>query len=343
MILAIASAACGESKKDRAERLKNSSYLNSLQLQHHFVGMYEKYLPALVSVAPYKSGTARPGSIGTGFFINDSGFLLTAAHVVAGRDRVLLYQGGTGVRWVAKVYNVDKKNDMALLKADFGKNPPKKQVFIPMPLSREVKTGSLFMAMGAPYGLTDSYWTGTIAHARRVAADKSRPYLTHVQLSSPVYPGSSGGPVLDLQGELIGMLRFTLTPYGRGTQGPGFALPYKLLREFSRNQKPIKEERLKALRGIVLIPITTPFLLKKVRLPDLRGALISTVRENTPAARAGLKRYDFIRTVDGKRVNSAPDFTKAMRAKIAQEQIKIKIHRDGKEIELTVSGFLKLD
>ena len=336
---------CGaDDKEARRKHLIEQSSLHALHLQTHFITLYEKHLPATVSIARYNPKDQHPAIEGSGFFINEAGFVLTCAHVLPDTRKVLVIRSGKVIeKWPATVFNIDKEKDLALLKVDFGKNIPDKLPHIQVEMQNNMNPGALFMAIGSPYGLNETMIPGFIAHTMRFGADKSRPRLAHVQLSASVFPGSSGGPALDMSGKLIGMMRFTMSPLGHGTPGPGFAIPTSTLYAFVSNQKDIIKHSLMLQRGIVVIPLITLYLIKEVKLPHPRGVLISTVTENTPAQRAGLKRYDFITHVEGETVANSIELTRLLTKYKEKKDLALTIIRDAKEMHVTIRGLYDPD
>jgi S1-C subfamily serine protease len=324
-----------------AKELDRESQLHAMHVQNHFINLYEKYMPATVTIVTTE-GANRQAPVGAGFFINNEGYVLTCRHVVAGRQTCSVMQGGTGKVWTASVFNEDANYDIALLKTDFGGKKPKELPYIPLTPDAQARTGSLYMAIGAPGGMKETMLSGFVARDLRLNPDPAMPGRSYVQLSGPVLPGSSGGPVLDMSGSIIGMMRFTLSVGGPGAAGFGFAIPASNLFRFALNQKDLKGMKERSQRGIDEIPFTTPYLATKLGLPDTYGALVSSVRPGSPAERAGIQRYDFIIRVDGKQVTTPGEMMNAMTELKDKEAITITLIRKGDTLEKKISGFLVL-
>jgi S1-C subfamily serine protease len=322
-----------------AKELDRESRLHAMHLQNHFVNLYEKFMPATVTIVA-ADGANRNAPIGSGFFINREGYVLTCRHVVAGRKTCSVLQGMTGTVWQAAVYNEDVEYDIALLKVDFGDKKPVELPYIPLTPDAQARTGSLYVAIGAPGGMKETMLSGIVARDLRLNADPAMPGRSFVQLSGPVLPGSSGGPVLDMTGSVIGMMRFSLSAGGPAATGIGFAIPGADLFRFALNQKDIKGMKERSLRGIDEIPFTTPFLAVKLGLPDTRGAIVSSVKAGSPADRAGIMRYDFIVQVGGKQVASPGDMINAMADLKDKEAITITLIRKGETLEKKITGFI---
>ena len=336
--LAFAPASC--KKGGGEEQLDRDSLLYTMYVQNHFIGLYEKYMPATVTIVTAE-GAGRHTPVGAGFFINDEGYILTCRHVVAGRRTCSVMQGKTGRVWTAAVFHEDAAYDLALLKTDFGGKKPEALPFIPLSADARARTGSLYVAIGAPGGMKETMLSGFVARDLRLNADPAMPGRSYVQLSGPVLPGSSGGPVLDMSGSIIGMMRFTLSAGGPAAAGIGFAIPASNLYRFALEQKDLKGMKERAQRGIDEIPFTTPYLAGKLGLPDTYGALVSSVMPASPAEKAGIMRYDFIIRVEGKQVMSPADMSNALLELRDRESVTITLIRKGEMMEKKISGFMK--
>ncbi|HOD14597.1 MAG: trypsin-like peptidase domain-containing protein [Spirochaetes bacterium] len=210
-VLACALPSC--KKKEGGEQLDRDSLLYTMYVKNHFISLYEKYMPATVTILT-PGGANGNAPVGSGFFINDEGYIITCRHVVAGRKTCSVMQGMTGKVWTAAVFHEDPAYDLALLKADFGRKKPDRLPHIPLSADARARTGSLYMAIGAPGGMKETMLSGIVARDLRLNADPAMPGRSYVQLGGPVLPGSSGGPVLDMSGSVIGMMRFTLIAGG---------------------------------------------------------------------------------------------------------------------------------
>ena len=335
-LIACALASC--SRSPDAKELDRESQLHAMHLQNHFINLYEKYMPATVTIVS-EEGANRQFPVGAGFFINSDGYVLTCRHVVAGRKTCSVMQGGTGRTWSASVFNEDANYDIALLKVDFGGKKPERLPYIPLTPDAQARTGSLYVAIGAPGGMKETMLTGTVARDLRLNPDPAMPGRSYVQLSGTVLPGSSGGPVLDMGGNVIGMMRFTLSVGGPAAGGMGFAIPASNLFRFALNQKDLKGMKERSQRGINEIPFTTPYLAGKLGLPDTFGALVSSVAPGSPADRAGIMRYDFIINIEGKQVATPGEMTSAMTELKDKEAITITLIRKGETLKKNISGF----
>ncbi|PJZ71298.1 S1C family serine protease [Leptospira perolatii] len=330
-LLAFFSLQCSD--KTQIENLNEESLLISLHLQSRLISLFEAQLPATASIFP-KGSTETSKAIGSGFFINRRGNLLTCQHVIQGRREVIVQQGKTTKKWKAIVIKEDKELDLALLEVQIDSESVP---FLAIPKIYTGKHGTIYLAIGASYGLPDSVTFGLISFPQRANVDPAKPLQGFVQLSQSVLPGMSGGPILDLEGTLIGVQRFTYTPTGLAGIGPGFAIPAGKLSAFVESDLGVLADKQKVQRGIIEIPITTPFLVNKLKLPSPFGVIVSSTEKGSPAERAGLQRYDFIVAVDEEKIRFAGDFFRIMSSKNVKEDIVLTIFRSGKEQKITVS------
>ena len=239
----------------------------------------------------------RRRSMGSGVVIAAGGYIMTNAHVVANARRVEVVlpgpreSGGVaqlashGRRIDAAIVGVAKEIDLALLKIDAALSPP------PLPLADydTVRQGQLVFAFGSPEGLRNSVTMGVVSAVAR-QPDVENP-LVYVQTDAPINHGNSGGPLVDVEGRVVGINTFIVSDSG-GSQGLGFAIPsalvgmaYPKLRRYGHLHR--------GEIGILLQTIT-PTLAGGLQLPQDWGAMISDVQPGSPAAAAGLQIADVV-------------------------------------------------
>lgn len=317
----------------------------ALLSQHHQASLYEKHLTATFSVL------APDGSVrGSGFWIDGQGHAITCHHVLAGQKQVRLRQAGTQKTYSARLVTDSPAYDLALLLTDVGgphsdDNKAAKKAtapsstgttadrrelpFVRVPQFANPKPGARFVAIGSPQGFAESLIPGSVSYSLRADADPSAPQRGFVQLSVPVLPGASGSPVLDMRGQLIGVMRFSVNA-GVAGLGTGFAIPSNHVFQFLAAQTKIKLGRKEILRGIVPIPLTTPQLVAKLGLPTPLGVLVSYVEPDSPAAKAGIRRYDFITHAAGKPVQNETDLFYTLYALRGVVQVELQVFRSGR-------------
>ncbi len=259
-----------------------------------------------------KSQIARQRSLGSGVIVDPDGYIITNAHVVKGalRVRVLLNPPAVGDSQVpgnpgidvhiqiyeAHIVGVAPTIDLALLKIEAKGLPT-----LPFADYAKVKQGQLVLAFGNPEGLENTVTMGIVSSVAR-QADPNVPSV-YIQTDAPINPGNSGGPLVNTNGELVGINTFILSESG-GSQGLGFAIPssivgfvYQQLREHGRVHRSII--------GVQMQEIT-PTLAAGLHLQAQEGTLICDVLPGGPAEKAGVQIQDILLSLNGRRIGSVP-------------------------------------
>ncbi|MEZ0321411.1 MAG: trypsin-like peptidase domain-containing protein [Thermus sp.] len=273
-----------------------------------------KYGPGVVLVQSYVPGQALPRNIppqfapffapflqppqvgtGSGFFVDPQGYILTNYHVVQGAERIEIQLQGNPKPLPAKLVGSVPALDLALLKADV--KPP---AVLPLGDSDRVLVGQKAIAIGNPFGLEFTVTTGVVSAIRQNpgAVDPLVPKL--IQTDAPINPGNSGGPLLDSQGQVIGVNTAILSPTGQigapQYSGIGFAIPTNLVKEWlpaMRAGQQVSEAEILAKRpriGVEVLPLSAlpPSLKAQYSLPE-QGLLVQRVTPGLPAQKAGLR------------------------------------------------------
>ena len=240
-----------------------------------------------------KSNTPRHvTSLGSGFIIDASGYIVTNNHVIEDSDQITVsLQDGT--QMPARVVGRDTKTDLALLKV-VPKNPLPSTKFGD---SEKARIGDWVMAIGDPFGIGSTVTAGIIsARNRNINAG---PYDDFIQTDAPINRGNSGGPLFDMDGNVIGINSQIYTPSG-GSVGIGFAIPANLAREVVGQLRQFGSAR----RGWIGVRIqgVTSEIAEGLGLPTTQGALVAGITDGGPAAKAGVANGDLITTFDGKAV-----------------------------------------
>jgi serine protease Do len=273
----------------------------------------------------------RQRSIGSGVVVDAGGYIMTNAHVVANARRVEVVLPGSpadagGVRTLvkgrgrtieARTVGVAKEIDLALLKVEEASPPA-----LPIADYDALRQGELVFAFGSPEGLRNSVTMGIVsAVARQPDADNP---LVYVQTDAAINHGNSGGPLVNVKGELVGINTFILSESG-GSRGLSFAIPsalaqmaYPKLREFGNLHR--------GEIGILLQTIT-PTLARGLGLPQDWGAMISDVAPGSAAARAGLQVADVVETMDGEPVDGVPRIAFQLLTRSAGDVVRLKVRR----------------
>jgi serine protease Do len=266
---------------------------------------------------------------GTGFFISADGYILTNNHMVEKDVTVRVTVTTTaGVDYEAKIVGADPGTDLALLKID-AKNQP----FAELGDSSLVKVGEWVLAIGNPLGMDNTVTAGIVSYKGRSIDTQS--YQDFIQTDAAINRGNSGGPLINMKGEVIGINSSILTSgFGgeSGNIGIGFAIPSNIAKKVVVQLK----EKGRVVRGRLGVQIRdlTDGMVKQWNLKSKDGAVVISVESGSPAEKAKMKQYDVIVQVNGEPVKSSDE----LRFKIADVQpgnkVDLVVIRDGKEMKL---------
>lgn len=269
----------------------------------------------------------RQKSLGSGFVIDGDGFILTNNHVVEKTDEIKVVLAD-GAEYDAEIIGKDPKTDLALIKieADAPLSP------LPLGDSDALSVGDWVVAIGNPFGLESTVTAGIVsAKYRRIGMDS---YSNFIQTDASINPGNSGGPLLNTQGEVVGINSAIFSRTG-GSIGIGFAVPVNLAKDLLPQLK-----KGKVVRGWlgVMIQRITPELQEKLDLKDHQGALVADVTPGGPAEKAGIRRGDVIVAFDGKEVQEMSSLPLMVGSTPVGKEVEVDVLRKGKlkTIEVTL-------
>jgi len=281
----------------------------------------------------------RQRAIGSGVILDPDGYIMTNAHVIAGAReiRVVLPSpvpdspldiAPVGKRQTleAKLVGEDKEIDLALLKVE-GHNFPT----LPLETNRSAHPGQLVIAIGSPEGLQNSVTMGVVSSVWR-QADPEQP-MVYLQTDAPINRGSSGGPLVDLDGYVVGLNTFILSESG-GSEGLGFAIPaaaVKFVYQELRKYGHVHRTEIRA--GVQEI---TPTLAAGLGLAQNWGVVISDVEPGGPAEEAGLEVQDVVLTVDTHPIMGLPGLTAALYLHPPDEELTVVVLRGSQTTSLSV-------
>ena len=243
-------------------------------------------------LGPRANQPRRVTSLGSGFIIDPSGYIVTNNHVIEDSEQINV-QLQDGSQLPAKLIGRDVKTDLALLKVN-----PKK----PLPAthfgdSDKARVGDWVIAIGDPFGIGSTVTAGIVsARNRDISAG---PYDDFIQTDAPINKGNSGGPLFDMDGEVLGINSQIFSPSG-GSVGIGFAIPSNLARDVIQQLRQFGVAR-RGWIGVHVQPLTQD-IAEGLGLSATVGALIANVTPGGPAAKAGLKDGDLVTTFDGKAI-----------------------------------------
>jgi serine protease Do len=273
----------------------------------------------------FDEGPRRPvRAAGSGFVLNANGFVVTNNHVVENAADIQV-KLDDGRELPAKVVGRDAKTDLALLKVDASGLP-----VIPLGDSTALQVGEPVMAIGNPFGLEQTVTTGIVSATGRVIG--SGPYDNFIQTDASINPGNSGGPLINARGEVIG-INTAIFSRGGGSVGIGVAVPSSLAKTvITQLADHGKVER--GWLGVSIQPLTKDLAKTFTRGDSTTGALVSSVMEGSPAAKAGVKTGDVIVEFGGKKVAKATDLPGLVADVPVGRDVPIVVTREGKEMRL---------
>jgi len=280
---------------------------------------------------------------GSGVIVDADGYVVTNAHVVRGanRLRVEMVTPVAGVSILAsrsrtvaaEIVGLDLETDLAVLRISARELP-----VLPFADSDELKAGQMVMAFGSPMGFRNSVSLGIVSSvARQLEPDSP---MIYVQTDAAINPGSSGGPLVDLRGRLVGLNTLIISKAG-GSEGLGFAAPSNIVRtvyEQIRAHGHVK-------RGDIGIrtQTVTPELAAGLGLSRASGAIVSDVMPGSTASRAGLRPGDVVTAVDGKQMENGRQVQVALYRRLAGDVVALDLVRDGQPVRANVMALERRD
>jgi len=262
---------------------------------------------------------------GSGFIVNSDGYILTNTHVVANAEEVTVRLTDRR-EFPAKVIGADERTDVAVIKIN-GTNLPIVKLGDPS----RIKPGQWVLAIGSPFGFDNSATAGIIsATARSVPGEN---YVPFIQTDVPVNPGNSGGPLFNLAGEVIGINSQIFSRTG-GFMGVSFAIPIDVARNVE--EQLIKTGHVVRGRIGVTIQDVNAQLAESFGLDRPRGALVSSVEKDGPAAHAGVAPGDVILAVDGRAIERYGELSSQIAGMRPGADVNLAVWRGGKEQTLNV-------
>jgi len=269
----------------------------------------------------------RARGVGSGFVYDNKGHILTNNHVVENSDSISV-TFWDGVEAKATLVGTDKSSDVAVIKVDNTSYPP-----LPKGDSSKLKVGDLVMAVGSPFELSQSVTTGIISALERNDVHINE-YESFIQTDAAINKGNSGGPLVNMDGEVIG-INSAIMSGSSGNDGIGFTIPINMAASVANML--VKDGKVHYARvGIKLAPLS-PALARQFGLDEgTRGVLVDEVLPGSPADKAGLKQGDVIVGFAGEKVHSLPSF----RLKVATSEVakssELVFLRDGKERTISI-------
>ena len=324
--------------------LSRASAATALYDEDTVVSIYDSASPAVVEVKVTQQGSGFRARLpqegqGSGFLVDSQGHILTNNHVVVGASSIqVVLKGGNTVD--AKVVGTDSVDDLALLSVD----PSAVSGIAPLQLgdSSAVRPGQMAIALGSPFGLDGSITVGVISGLDR---SLGRSMAGMLQTDAAIYPGNSGGPLLDSQGMVVGIT--TAIETGAGAGGIGFAVPSNVATR-ALPSLMAGEQVARPWLGISGAALT-PSVVSSLGLSVSQGVYVVAVVPDSPADRAGLKGGgtdasgsmaaggEIIRAVDGRSVGSVEDLVSYFTTRKAGDKVTLSVVRNSETLEVTVT------
>jgi len=280
---------------------------------------------------PQRPGPLQPSGLGSGVLVSPDGYILTNNHVVEGSDKVSVILNDRR-SFTAKVVGTDPPSDIAVLKIDSSNLPT-----LTLGDSSQVEVGDVVLAIGNPLGVGQTVTMGIIsAKGRSTRAGGAASYEDFLQTDASINRGNSGGALVNLHGELIGVPSQILSATG-GSIGIGFAIPSAMARTVM--EQLIRGGKVRrGMLGIILDnrPLT-PDLAEQFGYKGTKGALVTDVTSGQPADRAGVKYGDIITEFQGQRIEDSAQLRNLVAQNSPGTTVKFKVWRDGSERELTAT------
>jgi serine protease Do len=271
-----------------------------------------------------------PRGVGSGFIISADGYILTNNHVVANSNGIFVTMTD-GTEHKAKVIGTDPRTDVALIKIEAKGLTP-----LPIGDSNALKKGQWVLAIGSPFGLDSTVTSGIISAINRETGD----YLPFIQTDVAVNPGNSGGPLLNLAGQVVGINSQIISQSG-GFMGISLAIP---IDEVMRVVEQLKEHG-KVTRGRIGVQIgpVSDDVAKAIGLSKAQGAMVSNVEEDGPAGASGVRAGDVITRFNDRPITHWTDLPRIVGATKPDSKATIEVWRKGKSLKLNITvGELKV-
>lgn len=285
--------------------------------------VYKNASPAVVTVisSAQVRGSLTPEGSGTGFVVDTSGLILTNYHVVGDADGVSV-RFSNGTTSTAAVVGTDQGNDLALLRVQIPVGVPA----LTLANSDSVAVGDTAIAIGSPFGLDESVTQGIISAVNRTWSATGRTLRGLLQTDAPINPGNSGGPLLNAQGEVIGITSMIESPV-RGNVGVGFAVPANTI------QRVLPQLRAGAKLQAVWLGVSTDSDQNTAK----NGVVVAQVVANSPAQKGGVQVGDTITAVNGTAVKDLAQLSEQLATHQPNDQVTLAVTRNGSQQQLNVT------
>ncbi len=290
---------------------------------------FEEFFEDFFNRKSPRQSDRKVNSLGSGFVINaKEGLIVTNNHVIEGADEIIInFQDGSKLK-VEKVLGKDSKTDLALLQV----TPKKPLTEVKFGISEQMRVGDWVMAIGNPFGLGGSVTVGIISAKQRDI--NSGPYDDFLQTDAAINKGNSGGPLFNMDGDVIGVNTAIISPTG-GSIGIGFAVPSDTAISVIDQLKQFGETR----RGWlgVKIQTVTDEIAETIGVKENTGALISAVTPDGPAAKAGIEAGDVVLRFDGKDISTMRGLPRVVSQTAIGKSVEVEVLRKNQKRSFKVA------
>ena len=344
-----------EEKKEQKEQTQQMSQeelkkhtKNAVETQDAFVQVYKNTKDSIVNIRTKKTVTVNTynpleellfgrsggvekresGALGSGFVVSEDGYIVTNNHVVSNADEIFV-KFSDGREYRTKLIGTSPEVDIAVLKIEANEK------FKPLEFSDsdKIEIGQWSIAFGNPMGLNDSMTVGVISASGRSSLGIEE-IENFIQTDAAINQGNSGGPLIDINGKVIGVNTAILSTSG-GSVGLGFAIPSNLA-SVVKDSIIATGKFEKPYIGVYLNNLDSEKI-KALNIKSTNGVLIAKVVADGPAARAGIQANDVIVAVNGKAVNSAGAFIGELAAKKVGESVELSVIRNSQTVKIRVT------
>lgn len=274
----------------------------------------------------FRDPNAGPTALGSGFFVDSGGVIVTNDHVIADAEQIVVrLQDGRELN--ARLLGSDEATDLAVLQVEGGGYPA-----VRFATSNALRVGDWVIAVGNPFGLQGTVTAGIVSALGRQNAGNSS-YVDFMQISAPINSGNSGGPTFDLNGDVVGVNSAIFSPTG-GNVGIGFAIPADtaaaVVQQLRSNGR--------VTRGYLGVQVQgmDEEIAQGLGLRDTNGALVAGVVDGGPGDQGGLRQGDVVLRIDGHLVEDSRDLTRRIGGYPVGREARLEVWRDGRRENVTV-------
>jgi serine protease Do len=289
-----------------------------------FRDLFQQFGQGQKPVQPHRALSA-----GSGFIVDKAGYVVTNNHVVDASKKITV-KLPDGRSFTAKLVGTDPATDVALLKINSDKPLPT----VEFGDDKRLRVGDWVVAVGNPFGLSNSVTAGIVSSLGRNNIESSQQYTSFIQIDAPINRGNSGGPTFDLRGQVVGMNSMIFSPSG-GSIGIGFAIPASLIHDVVAQLKAHGRVT-RGYLGVSIQPVT-PEIASALGIKENKGALVAEVVPGGPASKAGFEQGDIVTAIDGQPVEDASDLTRKVANVPAGQVATFNVSRQGKPLQVKVT------